>query len=71
MDSRRIRTEAEARLGPLPDGDPGPRMHDPDPDAGTASALSRLGQIVQRELTRRMAEAIDLGGEIRLLEKRA
>lgn len=66
------RTEAEPRLGDPRDGDPGPPAQGPGPaPAGDVSALARLGRLVQRELTRRMAEAIDVGGEICLLEERA
>jgi len=63
--------EADARLG-APD-DPGPEPHSQAHESAedAPNALARLGRIVQRELTRRMVEAIDLGGEICLLEERA
>ncbi len=64
------RTEADARPGAADDLPPGPLTQAPEP-ADELSALARLGRLVQRELTRRMAEAIDLGGEVRLLEERA
>ncbi len=70
MKSPQPRTEADARLGAADDPRPEPRMQGPSP-ADELSGLGRLGRLVQRELTRRMAEAIDVGGEISLLEERA
>ena len=71
MKRERTRTEAGARLGAGCDPGPGPHSQAHESAEDAPNALARLGRIVQRELTRRMAEAVDVGGEIPFLEQRA